>query len=375
MKTIVSALLASICMASPVLRAQENLLPKEIIVGKERVKTRKEIRLPDIDGYRLLKCDFHMHTIFSDGIVWPTLRVHEAWEEGLDAIAITEHIEGQPARRGVEKGNHNYPFEIAGREALLHDILLIRGAEITRPMPPGHLNALFLKDINPLDQKDYMKALEEAHRQGAFIFWNHPGWGVKEIKWYALHDTLYQRGWLHGIEVYNEFEWYPQALNWANEKNLTLMANSDVHDVIERLYDFHTMPFRPMTLVLSKERTEEGIREALFARRTIAYFYNTLMGKEEWLEKFFHASVQIQSPHHTTATHRILHIKNTSDIPFLLRKTDTQTQAAQYPDKIDLPAGRSVLLMLPAKPETQSVVYEVENMIIAPERKLHVKIF
>ena len=49
---------------------------------------RKEIHIPDIMGYKTLKCDFHMHTIFSDGVVWPEVRVQEAWEEGLDAIRI-----------------------------------------------------------------------------------------------------------------------------------------------------------------------------------------------------------------------------------------------------------------------------------------------
>ncbi|MDR2389882.1 MAG: hypothetical protein LBD89_08900 [Tannerellaceae bacterium] len=372
MKTIASVALACVFVL-PQLHAQENRLPKEIIVGKERAKTRKEIHLPEIDGYQLLKCDFHMHSVFSDGIVWPTLRIHEAWEDGLDALSITEHIEGQPARQGIEKGNHNFSFEIARREAALRGILLIRGAEITRSMPPGHLNALFLKDINPLDQKDYMKVFEEAHNQGAFIFWNHPGWGVKEIKWHAVHDTLYQKGWLNGIEVYNEFEWYPLALNWVNEKNLTLMANSDVHDVTERLYDFRTMSMRPMTLVLSRERTEEGLREALFARRTIAYFYNTLMGKEEWLEKFFHASIEIRPPHYTTSSHRVLHIRNKSDVPFLLHKADTE--AERYPAKIELPAGQSVLVMIPAESGIHSVAYEVENAIVTPERKLRVKLF
>lgn len=30
---------------------------------------RKEINIPDILGYKTLKCDFHIHTIFSDGVV------------------------------------------------------------------------------------------------------------------------------------------------------------------------------------------------------------------------------------------------------------------------------------------------------------------
>ncbi|MDR2915016.1 MAG: PHP domain-containing protein, partial [Tannerella sp.] len=261
MKTKATLLFTTILNIGLSMNAQ-NSLPKEIKAGKERLKARNEIRMPRIDNYELLKCDFHIHTIFSDGIVWPSLRVQEAWEEGLDAIAITDHIEGQPARIGVEKGNHNYSYEMARDEAGRRDMILIRGGEITRSMPPGHLNALFINDVNILDRKDYMEAIEEAHKQGAFIFWNHPGWGVDEIKWHDVHETLFQKGWLNGIEVFNEFEWYPQALNWVNEKNLTIICNSDVHDVNERLYDFNKTDHRPMTLVLAKERSEEGIREA-----------------------------------------------------------------------------------------------------------------
>ncbi|MDR2119837.1 MAG: hypothetical protein LBP64_03040, partial [Tannerella sp.] len=145
------------------------------------------------------------------------------------------------------------------------------------------------------------------------------------------------------------------------------------HDVTERLYDFAAAPFRPMTLVLARERTEEALREALFAGRTLLYFYHTLMGRAEWLEKFFQASVRIAPPHHTTPDHRLLHIANTSDVPFLLRRTDDG--AEQYPQKIELPAGRSILLMLPADPTPKSVSYEVENMIVTPDSKLTVRLF
>ena len=350
--------------------AQNNNLPKEIKVGKERVKIRKEMRLPEFDGYLLLKCDFHIHTIFSDGIVWPTLRIEEAWEEGLDAIALTEHIEGQPARTGVMKGNHNYAYEQATTEAQKRNIILIRGAEITRAMPPGHLNALFLKDANPLDQKDFLKAIEEAHNQGAFIFWNHPGWGVDEIKWYDIHEEIYKKGWLNGIEVYNEFEWYPQALNWCNERNLTLIGNTDVHDVTERLYDFSRMSYRPMTIVLSKDRTEDGIKEALFDRRTILYFYNTLMGKEDILKKLFFTSIEISEPHFVSGENNYATIKNNTDIPFLLTAVNKDSKG--FPQKIEIPAGGSIIISYPEK-ASESIEYEVENMIVTPEKKVRLK--
>lgn len=372
MKTT-NVLIALSFMAVSVCSHAQEALPKQIKVGKERVKARKEIRLPEIDGYNLLKCDFHIHTIFSDGIVWPTLRIQEAWEEGLDAIAITDHIEGQPARPGVEKGNHNYSFDLAKEEADRREIILIKGGEITRSMPPGHLNALFVKDVNALDQKDYMKAIEEAHNQGAFIQWNHPGWGVDSILWHDVHETLYQKGWLNGIEVFNEFEWYPVALNWVNEKNLTLLCNTDVHDVIERLYDFRTTSHRPMTLVLSKDRTEEGIREDLFDRRTLIWFYDTLMGKEDLLQKFFEASVEMKPVHHSTPERSYRSIVNHTDVPFLLRKTDKNANG--YPETIEIPAGETILVIQPKANSNQSVSYQVENMIISPEKRLEVRLF
>ena len=53
---------------------------------------REELHIPDILGFQTLKCDFHMHTVFSDGLVWPTVRIDEAYREGLDAIALTDPL-------------------------------------------------------------------------------------------------------------------------------------------------------------------------------------------------------------------------------------------------------------------------------------------
>ena len=62
---------------------------------------RENIVLPEVNGYQLLKCDFHQHTVFSDGHVWPNVRNQEAWEEGLDAFALTDHIEHHPHKDDV----------------------------------------------------------------------------------------------------------------------------------------------------------------------------------------------------------------------------------------------------------------------------------
>ena len=47
-------------------------------------------------GQYWLSTDLHIHTVFSDGAVWPSIRVEEARREGLDLIAMTEHLEYQP---------------------------------------------------------------------------------------------------------------------------------------------------------------------------------------------------------------------------------------------------------------------------------------
>ena len=102
---------------------------------------RNDIRIPDVDGFHVLKCDFHTHTIFSDGRVWPTMRVDEAWKDGLDAIAITDHIEVRPWKPFVSGGDLNSSFDIAKQRADQIGFIVIKGIEITRAKPLGHINA------------------------------------------------------------------------------------------------------------------------------------------------------------------------------------------------------------------------------------------
>ena len=53
----------------------------------------RAIEFPDTGEYRTLVVDLHTHSVFSDGHVWPSIRVGEAIRDGLDAIAVTEHLE------------------------------------------------------------------------------------------------------------------------------------------------------------------------------------------------------------------------------------------------------------------------------------------
>ncbi|PYV19636.1 MAG: hypothetical protein DMG07_01485 [Acidobacteria bacterium] len=54
---------------------------------------REEISFPPVAGFQVLKGDFHVHTFYSDGLVSPEVRVVEAWRDGLDVLALTDHSE------------------------------------------------------------------------------------------------------------------------------------------------------------------------------------------------------------------------------------------------------------------------------------------
>jgi len=332
----------------------------------QKVSSRKEIKLPNILGYQTLKCDFHMHTIFSDGIVWPTYRVKEAWEEGLDAIAITDHIENQPSKKFVS-GDHNSSYEIAKEIAAEKNILLIRAGEVTRSMPPGHLNALFLNDVNLLDTPGAIEALQVAKKQGAFIMWNHPGWKAQQpdtCMWMPKHQELFDKGLINGIEVFNEQEYYPIVLDWCLNRNLVVISNSDIHDITAGFYDLEN-GHRPMTLVFAKDRSIESIKEALFANRTLAYFDNKLAGKEEFLTAFFKASVIIKPTGITNRKkHELFEISNKSAIPF-----DMVTKKGNL---LTIPAEASLILPLNRDEYTDLTV---RNLFTGSKSNLNINLF
>lgn len=337
-----------------------------------RPHNRQIVRVPDIPGYVTLKCDFHIHTVFSDGIVWPTVRVTEAWEEGLDAIAITDHIENQPSRRFVG-GDHNSSYDIALPEAERRNIILIRAGEITREMPPGHLNALFLSDVNKLDVEDPEAAVAAALEQGGFVFWNHPGWEAQQpddTVMFPVHKRWIEEEKIHGMEVFNEKEWYPLVLQWVLDNNLTVIGNSDIHDVTGHYYDVR-YGHRPMTLVFAEERSHEAIRDALFAGRTAAWWGNEVAGRSELLGELFKQSVEIGQPYMVDEEGRsYLEIRNKSDLTFILEPEEE----GRFPERtVLLPDGiQMVRLDLSGIP--QKVPFKVVNFHTGMGRNLAVEL-
>ena len=347
---------------------------------------RRIIEFPDVPGYHTLTCDLHTHTVFSDGSVWPDIRVQEALRDGLDCLAITDHIEYQPHIADIPHPDRNRSYEEAVRvlnnimeneeeanqEENKESLLILRGAEITRAMPPGHLNAVLLEDVNPVKVDDATEAIREANRQGAFVFWNHPSWPAQKPDAIAeltdMHRQLIDEGLFHGIEVVNEFWYSDEALQIALDHNLAILGTSDIHGLVDWEYDVPGGGHRPVTLVFAADRSLEGIGEALRMRRTAVWYKDILIGRPEHVQPLIEASLSVKTAEYGEDT-SLLHvaIKNTSDAAFTLRNRSEYTFAAATDLIVVKPHAVTWLhVKTGERGFRHDLVFEVLNAVTAP---------
>ena len=327
------------------LLAQSALTPKPMGDGLKTValasviKPKKApprtITIPDVPtangkAFKVLKGDFHMHTLFSDGRVMPVDRVNEAIDNGLDVISITDHVEYHPNITGGKlklaenNDDHNVAYNMAKPEADKQKLILVRGTEITKS--EWHFNATFIKDANAIAAvvDDWRAMLAVAVEQGGFVHWNHPSWidttpdkppfGLKAgepMRFFDEIDEVWKKGHVHGVEVFNGTSFYPIALDWCHERDLTPVTVSDIHQSEWNTYG-HQNLLRPMTLVLAEDRTEAAVRDAFFAKRTVGWAANMILGRPEWVEKLFRSSVEMKKSGNN------LTLQNLSDIPCLI---------------------------------------------------------
>ena len=340
----------------------------------------RKISFPDIKGYKTLSCDLHTHTVFSDGSVWPSIRVAEANKDGLDAIAVTEHIEYQSYKEDIPHPDRNRSYDLTKKYAKGSDLMVIAGTEITKKMPPGHANAIFVKDVNKIMNDDYMKSYEAARKQGAFTFWNHPHWiGQRKdasVKVFDEVEELINKRLLHGIEVTNERTYSDQAIQAALDHDLTMIGTSDVHDLVDWDYKIPEGGHRPVTLVFSKRKNLKDLKRSLFQGRTVVWYNNILIGKNEWMTPLINASLTIDSVgFYKNYELGIVKIRNHSDARFIL-KNKSIYDFYQHSDLIEIqPHSVKQLAVVSGKNISSfDLEFEVLNAVIAPSTH-PVKIF
>ena len=334
----------------------------------------REITFPDVPGYQTLVCDLHQHTVFSDGSVWPDIRVQEAVLDGIDAISLTEHIEYQPHKADMPHPDRNRSFEVAKEWASSRekDLIIIHGTKITRSMPPGHGNAIFIQAVNKIIVYDPIEAYREANKQGAFVFWNHPDWpaqkpdGIAELT--DMHKQLIEEGLLHGIEVVNDVTYSDEALTIAQENNIAIIGTSDIHGLVDWAFDIPGGGHRPVTLVFAKERTEEAIKEALFAKRTVAWFKNNLIGNETELVALLNSCLTAEGATYQENTSvAVAKITNKSDATMVLLNESDYT-LHQNTHLVEVPPHDSVEIQVKTieNKESFELTFKVLNATISP---------
>ena len=331
---------------------------------------------PNIEGYKTLKVDLHMHTVFSDGNVWPTIRVQEALRENLDAISLTEHLEYQPHSEDIPHPDRNRSYELvrAMKEAEEHGLMIIHGSEITRSAPVGHNNAVFIQDANKLMVDKAEKSFSEAKKQNAFVFWNHPAWYAQTPKGNPILSDFQKerikKGELHGIEVINTTDYAEESLALALEHNLTIMGTSDIHGLIDWDYT-EKGNHRPITLVFAKEKNQASLQEALFAGRTVAVYNDLLVGKEEYLKPLVKASIEIVKATYINKTKIMeVELKNNSSSDLLFENEMEYTFYSSSP-VFEIEAGKTKKLMIKTLETKESITLQLKALGCYTAPKIH----
>ena len=300
--------------------------------------TPNKIIVPNVEGRLTLKGDFHIHTMFSDGSVWPEARVQEALWEGLDVLAITDHIDTRSQRwtkRGYlsAKCDRNTSYELAKEAAEGKELIIIHGGELSRRAPSGHCNVLFVKDnekiVAEAEKFDHdnelatVAGLKEARKQGAFVMWNHPNWGKyapNETIMRPVHKKLIKEGVIEAIEVYNaDCGYSAKAHDWCLEHNLAIIGCSDAPAPMLMNVDYIGGKHRVVTLVFAKEKTEASVREAMNERRTAILAEEMVYGREQDLKPLFEACVLVKDVK-WDGKGVVCTLENVSSIPVRLTK-------------------------------------------------------
>ena len=281
------------------------------------------------------------------------MRVLEAWHDGLDIIAITDHMEYRRIEREMlqymdryvreefrEKGpvntnimrqgpdslgvlvDFNVAYKSASRKAKDYGLLVVRGVEVTRKHN-GDYNALFTTDNNAIYDPSLEQTLRNARAQGAFIVHNHPDYDSNTANNITpVANGLYEKGLIDGVEVANGRKTWSYLYSHAIAGGYTPMANSDAHEYIYWKYgcpgDNKIPRYRNMNLILAKSLTEDDIRDALKAGNSIAYSNNNLVGKCELLKALFGASVEFKIQRTSSTLHHIIAV-NTSSLPYYFK--------------------------------------------------------
>jgi hypothetical protein len=125
---------------------------------------------------------------------------------------------------------------------------------------------------------------------------------------------------------------------------------------------------RPVTLAFCTEKSVESIREAFFARRTVAWFNNTLIGREAELIPLINACLQVERAAYIgTSQVAEVEIFNDSDVEYILLNQSPFTLHANADVIILHPNTTTIQVKTVEEVESFSLEFTVLNAVTAPK--------
>ncbi len=231
---------------------------------------------PPASPSRMLLCDFHMHSNYSDGRLSVPELIDFYGQRDFDCICITDHLAdpgrviGKLARLAnltLSPAQLDEYFDVIERERLRawrrYGMLVLTGIEFNKDgltrKSSAHLLGIDLK--RPIDPRlDLTETIEEIHRQGGLAVASHPH--IMKSEWGK--NTLYL--WL------NQDHYAPIIDAWeiANRNNiftpiglkhLPFIANSDFHKP-KHIYSWKTL--------LHCAKDPEAIKQCIRTNKEVA---------------------------------------------------------------------------------------------------------
>jgi processive 1,2-diacylglycerol beta-glucosyltransferase len=249
----------------------EVALPRRPIVAKEPIPTNLSVKSASI-----LLCDFHAHSIFSDGKLTIPELVDFYGQRRFDVLCVTDHICDHTKVIGrmtnltglvLTMDQVDDYFEIIEKEKKRaldkYRMILMAGLEFNKDgltkKSSAHLLAVDLKKpVNP--GLTITQTIAEIHAQGALAIASHP----HEFKTHWGKNTLYF--WEH-IDQYAplldawEVANRDDIFNPIGLKRLPFVANSDFHKP-KHVFSWKT--------VLFCEKEPEAIKQCIRINRNVA---------------------------------------------------------------------------------------------------------
>jgi hypothetical protein len=105
-----------------------------------------------------------------------------------------------------------------------------------------------------------------------------------------------------------------------------VLGTSDIHGLVDWTHKAGHGGHRPLTLVLSRERSPQALKQALFAGRTVAWINDDLIGRSEHVEQVVRACLALK-PQAYIPRSSVLEVDlvNSCPLAFTLKNTGLRT--------------------------------------------------